>query len=101
MIDREKVIKGLEICYCPPAKCEDCPYHDLPDEQSCNDTLCLDALALLKEQEAVVRCKDCKHWIGGGIDEKDNFIPPRCKLNNIIAQHNWYCADGEKRCDDG
>jgi hypothetical protein len=51
--------------------------------------------------DAVVRCKDCKHWIGGGIDEKDNFIPPRCKLNNIIAQHNWYCADGEKRCDDG
>ena len=51
MTDREKVIKGLEICYCPPAKCEDCPYHDLPDEQSCNDTLCLDALALLKEQE--------------------------------------------------
>ena len=51
MPDRKKVIKGLEICYCPPAKCEGCPYHDLPDEQSCNDTLCLDALALLKEQE--------------------------------------------------
>lgn len=49
--DRKKVIKGLEICYCPPSKCEDCPYHDLPVEQSCNDTLCLDALAMLKEQE--------------------------------------------------
>ena len=53
MDDREKVIKGLEICYCPPAKCDDCPYNNLPDEQSCNDTLCLDALALLKEQEAI------------------------------------------------
>ena len=52
MIDKEKVIKGLEMCYCPPSKCDDCPYHDLPDEQSCNDALCLDALALLKEQEA-------------------------------------------------
>lgn len=54
MIDRKKVIKGLETCYCPPAKCEDCPYYDLEDEQKCNDcndTLCLDALALLKEQE--------------------------------------------------
>lgn len=53
MIDREKVIKGLETCYCPSVKCEDCPYRDLPDEMSCNDALCLDALTLLKEQEAV------------------------------------------------
>lgn len=53
MPDREKVIKALEICYCPPSKCEDCPYHDLPVEQSCNDVLCLDALTLLKEHEAV------------------------------------------------
>lgn len=51
--NKEKVIKGLEICYCPPSKCEECPYHDLPVEQSCNDTLCLDAIALLKEREAV------------------------------------------------
>ena len=54
-MDRKKIIKGLETCYCPPSKCEDCPYYDLEDEQKCNDcndTLCLDALALLKEQEA-------------------------------------------------
>lgn len=49
MIDREKVIKGLETCYYPPAKCEDCPYHDI---ENCNDALCSDALSLLKEQEA-------------------------------------------------
>ena len=54
MTDREKVIKGLETCYCPPSKCEDCPYYDLPDEQICNNALCLDALALLKEQEPIV-----------------------------------------------
>ena len=53
-MDREKVIKGLEICYCPPSKCEDCPYHDLPDELSCSDALCLDALALVKEQESTL-----------------------------------------------
>ena len=49
MPDREKVIKGLETCYCPPSKCEDCPYNDI--EENCNDTLCLDAIALLKERE--------------------------------------------------
>ena len=51
MADREKVIKGLEICYCPPSKCEDCPYHNLTD---CNDVLCLDALYLLKEQQNLI-----------------------------------------------
>lgn len=51
MFDREKIIKGLETCYCPPSKCEDCPYNNLPDEQSCNDVLCVDALTLLREQE--------------------------------------------------
>ena len=51
MADREKVIKGLEICYCPPSKCEDCPYHNLPD---CNDVLCLDAIYLLKEQQNLI-----------------------------------------------
>lgn len=62
MTDRDdvinKIIKGLEICYCPPAKCKDCPYHDLLDEQNCNDVLCLDALALLKEQKAHVLTLD-------------------------------------------
>jgi hypothetical protein len=58
MPDREKVIKGLEICYCPPAKCEDCPYHDLPVEKSCNVTLCLDAISLLKEQDEQIKNRD-------------------------------------------
>ena len=72
MLDKKKVIKGLEICYSPPSKCEDCPYHDLPDEQSCNDVLCLDALAMLKEQEPIepinsygtFRCGNCGNIIG-------------------------------------
>ena len=59
MAERGKVIKGLETCYYPPSKCEDCPYHDLPDEQSCNDVLCLDALSLLKEQEETEICDRC------------------------------------------
>ena len=43
------------------------------------------ALELLKEQETIVRCKDCKHrlecdyWIENGDD--------------------WFCADGEQKED--
>lgn len=49
MPDLEKVIKGLETCYGRPLKCENCTYRDV--ERNCQDVLCLDALALLKEQE--------------------------------------------------
>ena len=87
MHDREKFIKGLGICYCPPAKCEDCPYHDLPDEQSCNDTLCLDALALLKEQESVeptlIREGRNKHY--------NDYVCPRCD-NEVVYEQN-YCSE--------
>ena len=46
--EREKVIKGLELCYYPPSKCDDCPYYEI---EECNDTLCRDALELLKGKD--------------------------------------------------
>ena len=57
MPDRENVLKGLECCAAMSGdKCQKCPY-----EHECRDTdlpygmphLAADALALLKEQEAV------------------------------------------------
>ena len=89
MADREKVIKGLEICYCPPSKCDDCPYHNLPDEQSCNDTLCLDALALLKEQEP-------KKIVDAGVHDMNNHhkiyygICPSCE-RRLYHKSSEYC----------
>lgn len=92
MPDIKKVIKGLETCYCPPSKCEDCPYYDLEDEQKCNDcndTLCLDALALLKEQEEpkqIIR-KQCKNeWGDGIIDYFTEFYCPHC---NMLIQRGF------------
>ena len=51
MIDREKVIKGLEICTSKPCYCTDCPYKSncYLDSQEVME----DALSLLKEQEPV------------------------------------------------
>ena len=46
MSDREKVIKGLEMCKI--MYCDECPYDD---ENSCSFYLNHDALELLKEQE--------------------------------------------------
>lgn len=48
MIDREKVIKGLETHIKPNSRCVGCPY---PNNGLCGDQLYHDALSLLKEQE--------------------------------------------------
>lgn len=69
MIDREKVMKGLEHCtsfggtYTP---CNGCPYDD-DAEEHCQSRLHEDALALLKEQEPRVMMKEeivlCTDWV--------------------------------------
>ena len=50
MVDREKVIKGLE---CHAGLCsESCPYYNITD--FCFEELCMDAIELLKEQEGQI-----------------------------------------------
>ena len=52
MIDREKMIKGLEICSDDTKKCHGCPYL-MTDAPRCWDVVMKDALELLKGQEPV------------------------------------------------
>lgn len=52
---------------------------------------------MLSEKSRIVRCKDCRHWIGGGIDNRDNFIPPRCTLFNEPQSADWYCPAGQRK----
>lgn len=58
MIDREKVIKGLEMCIADVG-CHGCPYEDeCYSEDRCeqfSEPMMRDALALLKEQDAEIR----------------------------------------------
>lgn len=65
MPDREKVIKGLEMCKI--RYCDECPYDD---ENSCSVYLNQDALDLLEEQEThdtresrVFQCEKCGYGI--------------------------------------
>ena len=88
MPDREKVIKGLE-CHAKGSKgcLFDCPYGN---ENGCQLLLCSDAIALLKEQEAMepvfeqgsMVCGECGHdvivqrLIGDEVfDEKVSYCP--------------------------
>ena len=108
-MDREKVIKGLELLY-----------DRLLDAAKRDSIAMLDALmvenavALLKEQETqkfladesgkitplpvVVRCKDCIHMgksekcVLAAISEEKNF--PLFMLDN---RGEWFCADGKRK----
>ena len=119
MVDREKVIKGLERCLiCNTsviASAEgkkayrDCEY--TIGLYCGKDKLLRDALALLKEQEAVVRCKDCKHRPELKLysDRKGNYTavefpdgskcPCQCEdfFYSWYPKDDWFCADGEQK----
>lgn len=44
----------------------------------------------------VVRCKDCKHWIGNWCNE--GYSPTvKCTLFHYPQPADWYCADGERK----
>lgn len=75
MTDREKVIKALECCLQPAIrKCKECPYESYCYHDSICDIAVHNALALLKEQEAVEpitdsarnrRCPKCNTILKG------------------------------------
>ena len=92
MIDREKVIKAIEICYTVGHNCTECPFFH---KDECNDELMHEALAILREQKAVVRCKDCKH----SCDYTDIFHDRayKCIKNGGYHNDSWFCADGERQ----
>lgn len=83
-MDKEKVIKGMESLYdriLDAAK---------RDSIAMLDALVIEnALSLLKEQEAVVLCKDCEHY-----DKKTG----RCALRHVHGcAETWFCADGKRK----
>lgn len=60
MVDREKVIKGLEACLPPhDPDCDLCPYDSI--DLRCRAKLRNDVMALLKEQELVKPKKENRY----------------------------------------
>ncbi len=85
MIDMEKVIKGLREMSCRTT------WKDIDGIRDKFQPIINGAIDLLKEQEAVVKCKDCKYFPNG--DGSTNWLPCR----EIITPPGWFCADGERR----
>ena len=64
----------------------------------CHGTVLDDAIALLKDRQEIVRCKDCKH----GEPCNDGEIYCEKDIGTIVtAVHkpDWFCADGERKSD--
>ena len=87
MADREKVIKALGICAVGTNSCEKCPSKDKCHGVS--NAAMAAAIELLKEQETVVRCKDCKFY------DSETGICAKGITHGYAAE--WFCADGERR----
>lgn len=88
MPDREKVIKGMEICTLPASCNSDCPYYE-KEGAECSYCLMKDALELLKEQEPV------KPEIGKNGCGSCWYICPECRLP--IAYKDMFCRHCGRR----
>ena len=85
MTEREKVIKGLEICTTRPCYCTDCPYK----ANCCLDSqeVMEDALALLKEQNEPMKPT---------LNENHRYVSDafKCgKCGHTIRFHAKYCEE--------
>lgn len=101
MANRKNVIKNLEIC--TSGYCEGCTYYK-PGAMNigCWNRLMVNAAKLLKEQETVTWCKDCKYSnLYCTEDTHGEWLfeccHPSTDDNPVIHKWNWFCADGEKR----
>lgn len=81
-MDMEKVIKALEERISTFSMIGD------GFDVVLNWKLADDILSMLKDQQTIVHCRECKWY-------------ERCELNDLMLNHeNGFCADGERRTDD-
>ena len=90
-MDREKVIVEIEDAL--SGNLAKAGYVYKLSLNGLKDKALIDALAMLKEQEAVIRCKDCKHSEKCVEPYKDYW----CNLYEGYKWQDWFCADGERK----
>ena len=101
MTDREKILKGLAACLPvndedAELNCGDCPYecHGGQDVQLPIEMI-EDIRRVLKAQEPMVRCRDCKYYNVSGCNKGFGWCED--SMVNTGVHDNFYCADGERR----
>ena len=96
MPDREKVINGLREMSCRAT------WKDIDRIRHKYQPIINDAIALLKEQPEIIRCKDCKYgslYCTEDVCGETLIECNRPDLGDVIEIHGWkwFCADGERK----
>ena len=99
MIDREKVIKGLEHCTNGRNGCFECPYSEDGFSATiyCKLQVDRDALKLLKEQQEQIKNRDESlekaqeeiKWLRGMLKEQERIIKLYEKAEPFLHSHGW------------
>ena len=91
MIDREKVIKEYEDYVNS--------YISLTTSCDYEFEMHKAVLELLKEQEEVVRCKDCKHGEQCNQNHGEFYLCGKDigTFETAVHKADWFCADGEAK----
>lgn len=90
MVDREKVIKGLECCILQnpddKPRCGECPY-----EGNCVNRLKMDALSMLKAQEPIEPIKEIDYESDADGEERPYSMYYCRKCKEYIEIDQKYC----------
>ncbi len=98
MEDIGKILEAEEYCL-TNGKCTECKFSKGRMFTTCR-YLMEDAFELLKEQQQIVRCKDCKYCtISAGKKWRQDFGKSiyECDHKGLCyVEPDWFCADGGK-----
>ena len=72
------------LCYYSDGGCGAEGSHQKSKEEAAN--------AWNERKQEIVRCKDCKFWYK---DECSHL----CKITGDLHPANWFCANGERKCE--
>ena len=94
MIDREKVIEGIQECDLNGGLIGNCPYKDILSMLKEQDD-CENCAIAIEDRQPVVRCKDCKYSGNRGRGIYCQFI--ECENTGTFHKDDWFCADGKRK----
>ena len=96
-MDMEKVINDLEAIWVCCKNRQNLKVYDEIDREMFTDWVEIigDAIAMIKEQKAVVRCKDCHYWSDAGI------LTECSRFNGMSTDEYFFCAYGKPKDGDG
>ena len=105
MPDREKVIKGLEMCSSPYVRCGECPYRGTSDDaSSCQTIMQREAVELLKARRTAGAAEQPKNdrmmvmsWLEGLTFDDWEYYHSANEVQNIAKCALELLKNGEKK----